>query len=70
MKTIYVIEKEILRQDGMYNNENPMKIWCGNGEMKGFSEDYDIVDKKCKELNNSNKLKTVRYMINAVEELE
>lgn len=32
MKFIYMIEKEVLREDSMYNHNKPMRIWCGNND--------------------------------------
>lgn len=67
MNTIYFIQKEFLRTD--ITTDRPMKIWCGNSQLYGYSSDVDIVEKECKRLNKENKNKRVRYVVHEVDEL-
>lgn len=46
-----------------------MQIWCGNGENKGFTDDYEMAEKRCAELNSENKCKEIRYVIQEVEKI-
>lgn len=68
MNFIFVIQKEILRLDCSVENKT-MKIWCGNGEDKGFSDDYQIAKIRCNKLNAKNKSPYIRYVIQEVERI-
>lgn len=65
---IFVIEKEVLRFDNSIK-DYPMEVWCGNGEIKGFTDDYKLAEKRCEEFNKANKSKRIRYVINEAERL-
>jgi len=60
--------KEVLRLDCSIK-DYPMQIWCGNGENKGFTDDYEMAEKRCAELNSENKCKEIRYVIQEVEKI-
>lgn len=64
---IFVIEKQILRIDATTSTK--MKIWCGNGENRGYTEDYKLAKKRCDELNKNNKIESIRYVIREVEKI-
>lgn len=64
---IFAIERQVLRID--VTTSIKMKVWCGNGENKGYTKDYKIAEKICKELNKNNKSKNVRYVIREFEEI-
>lgn len=68
MNLIYVIQKEVLRLDCSIK-DYPMQIWCGNGENKGFTDNYKMAEKRCMELNRKNKCKEIRYVIQEVEKM-
>lgn len=76
-KFIFVIQKEVLRTETIYGGDNPnnlnkigsTKIWCGTGEDKGFTTNYDLAEKRCNELNKNNKNKHARYVMQIVESM-
>lgn len=67
MNIIYFIQKEILRVD--MTTGKPMKIWCGNSEVFGYSEYLDTIEKKCKKLNKENQFRDIRYTIHEAKEV-
>lgn len=64
---VYFIQKEILRTD--LTLDTPMKIWCANSELFGYSECYDTVENICDKLNKENKYKNVRFAIHRVDKI-
>lgn len=62
---IYIIQKEILRI--VKGTDRDMKIWCANSETYGYSEDYEKVKTETDRLNEENKSKDIRFVINEVK---
>jgi hypothetical protein len=65
---IYIVQKQILRI--VKGSDRDMRIWCANGEDLGYSEDYEKAKKEANRLNEANKNKNIRYVVNEIKELK
>ncbi|KEI01582.1 hypothetical protein [Clostridium botulinum] len=65
---LYFIQKEILRT--VKFEDRDLKIWFGNGEFYGYSDNYTKIEIETSKLNSKNKNKDVRYVIQEIKELK